>query len=83
MSDEGVKILSGICLIAFCILALFGLAKCHRQELINDGFEIIEEHYSYYLVQKDGHQYIATEEYYGMSWNFEHYPSCPCMKNNK
>jgi hypothetical protein len=55
----------------------------HKTELERDGFTVIEKHKSYTIVSKGGHEYIATEVgMYGLSWNYEHYPNCPCKKED-
>ncbi len=63
------------------MIILVCVNECHNEELSADGFKVIEKHNSYYLVEKDGHQYIATETgMYSLNWNYEHYPNCPCKK---
>ena len=70
-------------ILAVLFIFTFLLEKCHQEELSNDGFKIIETHESYYLVEKEGHQYIATESgMYNLYWNYEHYPKCPCNNKN-
>lgn len=61
-----------------------GLDACSMQKLNNDGFKIIKEYDTYVLVEKENHRYIATPSgMYGLEWNYEHYPNCQCLKNNK
>lgn len=72
-----------ILMLIFGLLLFLALVKCHRTELENDGFKIIEKHETYYLVEKDKHWYIATETgWYNMSWTFEHSPQCPCSQKS-
>ena len=70
-------------ILAVCLIFVFLLEKCHQEELSSDGFKVIETHESYYLVEKEGHQYIATESgMYSLHWSYEHYPKCPCNNKN-
>ena len=81
---SGASVAKGLLVIAIGILGLLALIKCHRTELEDDGFKVLEKHETYYLVEKDGHRYIATETgWYNMSWQFEHDPNCPCFKTQK
>lgn len=74
--------LYSIMVVIALVIALGLMNNCsHMRQLKDDGFTIIEEHSSYYLVKKDGHLYIATSVgSYGSHWNYEHYPNCPCKK---
>lgn len=77
-SQEIKKILFVIGLFFLIGYIIYGFYQ-HSTELERDGFKVVEEHESYMLVEKDGHQYIATETgMYHLSWTFEHYPQCPC-----
>ena len=70
-----------ICAVLF-LATFFGLRSCSEGKLEHDGFKVIEEHSTYNLVEKDGHQYMATKEgMYGLRWQYEHYPNCPCKKD--
>lgn len=82
-SDEIKKILFGIVFLFLIGFVLYGIHQ-HSTTFERDGFKVLEEHDSYTLVEKDGHQYIATETgMYHLSWNYEHYPNCPCKKNKE
>ncbi len=72
-------------LVLVCLFLLICVTECmHQNELESDGFRIIKKYDTYTLVEKEGHQYIATSVgTYGMHWNYEHYPNCPCFKTKE
>lgn len=80
-SQEIKKILLGIVFFFLIFFCIYGFYR-HSTELERDGFNVVEKHESYILVEKDGHQYIATKTgMHNLSWTFTHYPQCPCKLN--
>ena len=79
-TDELKKIFT-ILLLVFCLGYIIYAVVRQSGELERDGFTVIEEHETYKIVEKEGHQYVATPSgMYSMHWSFEHYPNCPCRK---
>lgn len=76
MDSEGCL---GLGFIVVCFILIIILFSYQSQSLTRDGFDVIETHDSYLIVEKGGHQYIATKNgMYGTRWQYEHYPDCKC-----
>lgn len=81
MNYKQKSVFAYILMIFIFFVLLYIVSYNHYQELTNDGFKIIKKYDSYILVEKDNHLFMATEVgMYGLDWNYEHYPNCPCFK---